>query len=454
MLVRFAYCIASTLIVTHALAVTGCSRATAQPTAAAPVTVTVSKPVEREVADYADFTARLAAVKSVEIRARVPGYIETVNFKEGAIVKKGDVLYVLDQRPYVAEVDRARAQLEQSKASLNQAIAQLSQAEAQVDKGAANLTYQRKRLDRSKQLAPRKYITQEELDQYQSDTDQTEADLAASKAQVGSSRAAVGTAKAAVQAAEAALATAELNLEYTTVIAPISGRISRTQVTEGNLVQAGDQASGTLLTTLVSIDRIYVYFDVDERTIQRVRQLQRDGKMSNSRTDVPVSLGLATEEGFPHQGTINFVDNQVNAKTGTLRVRGVFANADESLSPGFFARVRVSVGPPHQALLVTDRALDNDQGQRIVYVLDDNNEVDSRPVRIGALHDGLRAIEDGLKPGEQVIVSGIQQVRPGVTVEPKLVDMPAVGSRKSEARSRKSEVGDRKSEVSRLTSDL
>jgi len=424
MLVRFAYCIATTLIVTHALAVTGCSRATAQPTAAAPVTVTVSKPVEREVADYADFTARLAAVKSVEIRARVPGYIETVNFKEGAIVKKGDVLYVLDQRPYVAEVDRARAQLEQSKASLNQAIAQLTQAEAQVDKGAANLTYQRKRLDRSKQLAPGKYITQEELDQYQSDTDQTGADLAASKAQVGSSRAAVGTAKAAVQAAEAALATAELNLEYTTVVAPISGRISRTQVTEGNLVQAGDQASGTLLTTLVSIDRIYVYFDVDERTIQHVRQLQRDGKMSNSRTDVPVSLGLATEEGFPHQGTINFVDNQVNAKTGTLRVRGVFANADDSLSPGFFARVRVSVGPPHQALLVTDRALDNDQGQRIVYVLDDNNEVDSRPVRIGALHDGLRAIEDGLKPGEQVIVSGIQQVRPGVTVEPKFVDMP------------------------------
>jgi RND family efflux transporter MFP subunit len=420
---RTAIAIAFVMVAVFALCMTGCTRTTAQPPAA-PVTVTVSKPVEREVADYADFTARIAAVKSVEVRARVPGYLETVNFKEGAIVNKRDVLYVLDQRPYVAEVDRAKAQLEQSKASLTQATAQLAQAEAQVDKDAANLSYQRKRLGRSKQLATGKYITQEELDQYQSDTSQTDAALAASKAQVGSASAAVGTAKAAVQAVEAALETAELNLEYTTVVAPISGRISRTQVTEGNLVQAGDQASGTLLTTLVSIDPIYVYFDVDERTIQRVRQLERDGKMSTGRRDVPVCLGLATEDGFPHQGTINFVDNQINAKTGTLRVRGVFANADEALSPGFFARVRVSVGPPHQALLVSDRALDNDQGQRIVYVVDDKNEVDSRPVRVGALHDGLRAIEDGLRPGEQVVVSGIQQVRAGATVEPKLVEMP------------------------------
>src|SRR4029077_18305095 len=143
----------------------------------------------------------------------------------------------------------------------------------------------------------------------------------------------------------------------------------------------------------------------------------------------PVSLGLVTEEGFPHQGTVNFVDNQVNPKTGTLRVRGVFPNKDEALSPGFFARVRVPIGQAHPALLVTDRAIDNDQGQKILYVVNDKNEVVSRPIRLGALHDGLRAIEDGLKPGERVIVNGLQQVRPGVTVEPKLVDMPTSAGR-------------------------
>jgi RND family efflux transporter MFP subunit len=170
---------------------------------------------------------------------------------------------------------------------------------------------------------------------------------------------------------------------------------------------------------------MYAYFDVDERTVQRVGQFIREDKAGSApETEWPVSLGLATEKGFPDQGTINFVDNQVNPKTGTLRVRGVFPNKDQRLSPGFFARVRVPIGPPHQALLVSDRALDNDQGQKILYVVNAKNEVASRPVRLGALHDGLRAIEDGLKPGERVIVKGLQLVRPGIIVEPKLVDVP------------------------------
>jgi RND family efflux transporter MFP subunit len=159
-----------------------------------------------------------------------------------------------------------------------------------------------------------------------------------------------------------------------------------------------------------------------------------------------VALGLATEEGFPHQGTVNFVDNQINPKTGTLRVRGVFPNKDQALSPGFFARVRVPVGPPHKALLVSDRSLDTDQGQKILYVVNDKSDVVARPIRVGALHEGMRAIEDGLKPGERVIVSGLQLVRPGITVEPKLVDMPN-GSRKTEVRGRKSEVRSQRSEV-------
>ena len=193
----------------------------------------------------------------------------------------------------------------------------------------------------------------------------------------------------------------------------------------GNLIQSGDQNGGTLLTTIVSVDPMYAYFDVDERTVLRVRQLIREGKARSAReAEWPVSLGLANEEGFPHQGTINFEDNQVNPKTGTLRVRGVFPNKDEALSPGFFARVRVPIGQAHRALLVTDRAIDTDQGQKVLYVVNKKNEVVSRPVRLGALHDGLREITEGLKPGERVIVNGLQQVRPGVTVEPKLVDMP------------------------------
>ena len=214
-------------------------------------------------------------------------------------------------------------------------------------------------------------------------------------------------------------------MEYTKVTAPVSGRVSRYVVTVGNLIQSGDQNGGTLLTTIVSVDPMYAYFDVDEHTVLRVRQLVREGKAKSAdQTAWPVSLGLANEEGFPHQGTINFEDNQVNPKTGTLRVRGVFPNKDKALSPGFFARVRVPIGRAHQALLVTDRALDTDQGQKVLYVVNEKNEVVSRPVRLGALHDGLREITDGLKPGERVIVNGLQQVRPGVTVEPKLVDMP------------------------------
>ena len=218
---------------------------------------------------------------------------------------------------------------------------------------------------------------------------------------------------------------ASLNLDYTRVIAPVSGRVSRYVVTVGNLIQSGDQNNGTLLTTIVSVDPIYAYFDMDERTVLRVRQLIREGKAkSASQTAWPVAMGLATEEGFPHRGTINFEDNQVNPRTGTLRVRGVFSNKNEALSPGFFARVRVPIGNAHRALLVTDRALDTDLGQKVLYVVNEKNEVVSRTVQPGALHGGLREITGGLKPGERVIVSGLQQVRPGVTVEPTLLDMP------------------------------
>ena len=236
--------------------------------------------------------------------------------------------------------------------------------------------------------------------------------------------------------AEQAVERAQLDLGFTKVTAPVSGRVSRYYVTVGNLVQAGDLTGGTLLTTIVSVDPMYAYFDVDEHTVLRVKQLIREGKAKTpDDVEIPVWLGLANEDGLPHRGTINFIDNQVNPRTGTLRVRGVFPNKDEALSPGYFARVRVPIGVPHKALLVTERALDTDQGQKVVYVVDERHRVASRPVRLGALHDGLREITDGLKPGERVIVNGLQQVRPGMTVEPNLVDMPTSKARKANATS-------------------
>jgi RND family efflux transporter MFP subunit len=371
------------LILGFCLALTGCGRDPSEAPAAAPTPVTVSYPVERDVTDYADYTARTAAVDSVEVRARVWGYLDKVNFKEGALVKKEDVLFEIDPRIYQAALDQAEGNCASLDARLKRLEADLKRAQRLVGTGA---------------------MSQEDYDKIVGDR---------------------GEAVASLQASRAALNRAKLDLEYTKVTAPVNGRVGRKIVTEGNLVQSGDQAGGTLLTTIVSVDPMYAYFDVDEQTVLRVRQLIREGKAKSARdVEIPVFLGLANEAGFPHQGTINFVDNQVNPKTGTLRLRGVFPNEGEVLSPGFFARVRVPIGHPYQSLLVTERAIDTDQGQKVLYIVNDKSEVVSRPVRVGALHDGMRVIEDGLKPGERVIVIGLQQVRPGMTVEPKLVDRP------------------------------
>jgi RND family efflux transporter MFP subunit len=386
---------AGSLVLGVGLVAAGCAPRPSEEPASDPIPVTVSSPVEREVTDYADFTARTAAVDSVELRARVWGYLDKVNFKEGALVKKGDALFEIDPLTY--------------QAALNQAVGNLASIEARVERLNADLK-------RARRLVGTGAMSREEYDKIAGDQGEAE-----------SSRAAL---KAAVERAK-------LDLGYTKVTAPVSGRVSRYVVTVGNLVQAGDQGGGTLLTTIVSVDPMYAYFDVDEYTVLRVRRLIREGKAISARDgEVPVWLGLANEEGFPHQGTINFVDNQVNPRTGTLRVRGVFPNKDEALAPGYFGRVRVRIGFPHQALLVSERALDTDQGQKIVYVVNRDNKVVSRPVRVGALHDGLREITDGLKPGERMIVNGLQQVRPGITVEPKLVEMPGQDP-KSEARNPK-----------------
>jgi len=367
-------------VVTLCLALAGCKHLPPALAATPPPVVLVSPPVEREIADYYEYTGRTAAVDAVEVRARVSGYLVKVNFREGAVVKKGDLLFLIDPRPFQAVLDEAKGQVAQWEAKLARAEADVTRDERLLPKGAAS----------------------------QKDLDQAVADR--------------GEARAAIQSARAAVDRAALDLEFTRVTAPIDGRISRHLIDEGNLVTA----DATLLTTIVSIDPMYAYFDVDEQAVLHLRQLIRERKIHNPRAgeEVTVLLGLANETGFPQRGTINFVDNQVNPQTGTVRLRGVFPNEPEVLLPGYFARVRLLFGQPHRALLVTERAIDTDQGQKIVYVVNDQNEVVSHPIRVGALHDGLRVIEEGVQPGERVIVNGLLQVRPGITVEPKLVDMP------------------------------
>ena len=366
------------------LAASGCSRPVVD-LKNAPTIVMVSEPIERNVTDYATFISRTAAIDSVELRARVTGYLDATNYTEGAIVKKGEILFKIDPRPYEALVESAEGAVAAAQAALKRAKADNA---------------------RNKGLAQRSpgAVTAADLDQFQAAEDQAIANL---------------------EIAKATLETNQLNLDFTDVKSPINGRAGRYEATVGNLVRQ-DQ---TLLTTIVSVDPIYAYFDVDENTLLFVRKLISEGKVRSARdTTVTVALGLANETGFPHEGTINFVDNQVNPKTGTLRLRGVFPNKGELLTPGLFARVRVPIGGRHEALLISDRATDSDQGNKIVYIVNDKNEVLSRTVKLGGQHGKLRAVLEGLKPNDRVIVNGMQLVRPGIVVEPKLVPMPGADS--------------------------
>ena len=351
-----------------------------KPTAAdaAPPEVGVSRPAVRMVTDYEDFTGRLQAVASVEVRARVTGHLEKAHLKEGGEVKAGDLLFQIDPRPYQADLDLAEADLK------------LAEAE---------LSLQERVLARARQMVA-KNVAKEELDQHV---------------------AAVHKARATVAARKAARERARLFLDWTRVTARITGRISRRFVDPGNLVNADT----TLLTTIVSTDPMYAVFDLDERTALRLMQLARDEKVKAfQEAQTPVSLGLAGEEGFPWRGILNFVDNQVDADTGTLRCRAVFANADSVLLPGAFVRIRLPVGAPKQALLVPEEAIGTDERQKFLYVLDDQNKVTYRRVRLGPAQDGLRVIAEGLKPGERVVVSGLPRLKPGMAVKPHEVALP------------------------------
>lgn len=375
------------LLLAVLLCAAGCGREAPASPGLPPPTVTVSYPIQREVTDFADYPGRTAAVESVQVRARVTGYLDKIYFKEGAEVEQDEVLYEIDPRPYQAALD---------------------QAQAQVTLQEAQLKYQDALYRRDLKLVGSGAVSAEEVQK----------DLAARN-----------TTGASLNAAKAAVEQAKLNLGFTKVRAPVRGRIGRTLLTLGNLVVA-DQ---TVLTSLVSLDPIYAYFDVDERTMLRVQQLIREGKFKSARepgVKVPVYLGLSTERDFPHVGYVDFINNQVSPGTGTLQVRGVFANpkpsvGDRVLTPGLYVRIRVPVSMPYQALLVVASAVGTDQNVKYIYVLDDDNRVVRRDVQLGSEQDGLVVIAKGLDSNDRVVVNGLQHVRPGMVVNPKLTPMPA-----------------------------
>lgn len=351
-----------------------CGGAPAGAAQAGPPDVDAAAAISRTVTDWQSYSGRLQAVDHVDIRALVPGTIMAVYFKDGQLVKKGDPLFLIDPRTYVAAVDRATAQVAAARA--RQRFTTLDYARAQ-------------------QLLAGNAISKRDFD------DHANASLEAN---------------ANVKAAEAALESAKVDLGYTRITAPVDGRMSRAEQTVGNIVSAG--YASPVLTTLVSLNPIYAGFDVDEDTY--LRYLSRDGG-----ADVPVRLGLATDDGFPRSGTVASIDNEVNRTAGTIRVRARFDNADGALLPGLFARVSVGGGAPHAAVLIDDRAVSTDQAKKFVLVIDDKQHAQYREVTLGPVIDGLRVVDSGLKGGERIVVSGLQRVHPGDPVKAR--DVPMTG---------------------------
>ncbi len=351
-----------------------------------PPSVSAAPVLVKQVSQWDDFSGRVEAVESVELRPRVSGYIDKVNYVEGQEVKKGDVLFTIDARSYRAELDRATAELNRARTQ-----AQVSRSEA----------------DRARRLSDQQAISTETWEQRRAVSEQ---------------------ALAQVQAAQAAVDAARLNMEFTQVRAPINGRAGRAMVTAGNLVTAGDSAS--VLTTLVSLDKVHVYFDADEGTFLRYAQMARKGERPSERdSELPVKVGLSGEDGYPHEGKVDFLDNQVTRSTGTIRVRALLDNADRAFTPGLFARVQLLGSGQFQAMLIDDKAVLTDQDRKFVYVVDKDNKAQRRDIQLGRNADGLRIVVQGLKAGDRVIIDGVQKVfMPGMPVQAKAVAMQPVAA--------------------------
>lgn len=350
-----------------------------QPATMPPATaVEVARVPSRKVVDWQRYSGRLEAVERVEIRPQVSGQITRVHFQDGSLVKKGDPLFTIDQRPFQAALDQAQASLAAAEARAAFTTSELARSERLLADHAIAL-----RDHESRQNAARE-------------------------------------AGANLQAARAAVEAAKLNLAYTSILAPVSGRVSRAEVTAGNVVAAG--AASPALTSVVSVAKLYAAFDVDEQTYLRSIAAIRGGKSA------PVFLGLANEDGYPRQGQVSSVDNRVDASSGTIRVRAVFDNPDGMLLPGLYARIRLGSTAEREALLVDERAVSTDQDKRFVLVLDDSNHAQYREVHMGAVESGLRVVERGLKAGERIVVNGLQRVRPGALIAPTEVPMEAPAS--------------------------
>jgi len=352
----------------------GCVNTSAQPAPPPPPQVTVANVIERDVTEWDEFTGRLQAVESVEVRPRVSGLVSAVRFSEGAMVRRGDLLFQIDRRPFQAEVDRLEAELTRARATVQRANSELGRAE---------------------RLRSENAISNEEHDR----------------------RAAFAQESAAqVAAVEAALRAAQLNLEFTEVTSPINGRVSRAIITEGNLVSSGP-GEATLLTTVVSLDPVYAYFDADEQIYLKYTG-GADKTRNRGSINRHIRMALANEDGFPRDGQLDFLDNQLDGATGTIRARAVFRNTDGQLTPGLFVRLRLSGAGDYRGLLIQDRAVGTDLSKKFVYVVSPKHEIEYRPVTLGPIVDGLRVVRSGLKAGEPVVVNGLQRVRPGSKVEP------------------------------------
>ena len=372
---------ASAVALLAAIAAAGCARPAAQPAEPPPPKVSVSPVVFRDVTEWDEFTGRLEAVNTVVVRPRVSGYVSAVRFVEGAIVRRGDLLFQIDPRPFQADVDRLKAELVRARATVQRARSESQRAE---------------------RLTAQDAMSREENDRR------------ASFAQ---------EAGAQVDAVAAALRAAELNLEFTRVVSPITGRVGRAVTTEGNLVSSGP-GEATLMTTVVSLDPIYAVFDVDEQSFLRYGSLASEGKRASAReAGLGIQMALAGEQDFPHAGKMNFLDNQVDGNTGTIRARAVFTNRDATLTPGLFVRLRVPGTKAYGGALVRDGAIGTDLDKRFVLVVQKDGTIAQRAVTLGPNIGGLRVVRSGLANGEVIVVNGLQRVRPGMKVEPVSVPM-------------------------------
>ena len=346
-----------------------------------PPEVTVSQAMVQEITDYFEFPGRTHAVGEVDIRSRVTGYIVKVNFRDGQPVRKGDLLIEIDPRPYEAALERAAGELKRLEALRDKAQADVARAE---------------------RLRPSGAISQDEYEQHVAQ---------------------VAVHKASIHSAQAEVRDASLNLEFTRIVSPIDGRVSRVRITAGNLVQANG-ADSAVLTTVVTTDPIYVYFNVDEPALLKYMELSKKNGFVHhpsriAEAKIPVEIGLANEEGFPHVGTLDFMDNRIEATTGTIRARGVFENPNQYLTPGLFVRVRIPYGKPHKAMLISEKAVGRDQREKFLLTVNKDNVVEQRMVKVGSLQNGFRVIESGLAPDDWVVVKGLLRARPGATVSPK-----------------------------------